>query len=140
MATASKATPAKDNQNPQQEPATGADMPNADAVPPAEGDELVRIDPAQNIRPAMVARGGRHPMGTPESMSREELNDARQELEELRVRMSKLEQKIGTGVARRTFAMSEGVRQDIELHGVATDPATGETFTRDDLGRISERE
>lgn len=112
-----------------------AEQPNADAVQTAEGDELVRIDPAQNWRPAAVARAGRHP-GTDRVLSKEELADARKEMDELRGRMAELEAMLGTGVARRTFLMSEGTRQDVELHGHGVEPGTGESFTRDDLDRI----
>lgn len=114
---------------------TPADTPNADTVPPqGDSDDLVRIDPAQNMRPAVVARGGQLP-----EMSKQELADLNQEVQDLRGRLAKLEALLGPASARRTFVMSEGVRQDVELHGHATDPATGETFTREDLGRISER-
>lgn len=112
-----------------------SDRPNADAVETGDGTELVRIDPAQNWRPADVARGGRHP-GTDRVLSKEELADARKEMDELRARMAELEGILGTGVARRTFLMSEGTRQDVELHGHGVEPGTGESFTTDDLDRI----
>lgn len=119
---------------------TPADTPNADTVPPlGDSDDLVRIDPAQNMRPAVVARGGRQVGGQLPEMSKQELADFNQEVQDLRGRLAKLEALLGPASARRTFVMSEGVRQDVELHGYATDPLTGETFTREDLGRISER-
>lgn len=34
-----------------------------------------------------------------------------------------------------TGRMSEGVRQEIEMHGVATDPLTGRLLTKDDLNK-----
>jgi len=49
------------------------------------------------------------------------------------VRRNDVQGTLGPVAVQTEFPLSEGVRQELLLHGAATDPATGRLLTRDDL-------
>lgn len=117
------------------QPDTPADpMPTAED--PGAPDDIVHVDPARNLarRESVVKKSD------PDTLSKEEALGIQEEIEKLRVALRELESRVGTAPVRRTFMMSEGVRNDVEMHGKAVDPATGHTFTREDLDKIGTEE
>lgn len=78
-------------------------------------------------------------MATKEELE-QELERTRVELEQARAELANLRTAAMTGFGDKPrvapppkFGMSEGVRQEIELTGQATDPYTGKKLTREDL-------